>query len=477
MLYVSPGYERVWGRSLDSLYQAPNSFTENIVPEDRPKAFAAFEKQRRLEPFDVYYHIQRPDGSVIKIRDRGFPVKDDDGAIRTFVGVARDVTAAGKHAEAERLEAIGRLTGSLVHDFSNLLSIIGINATLMSNSPSLSDPVLRDRLNTILMTIKRTEDITRSLLAAARRQVLEPTVVDITALLRENEALLRTSSGPGIVLRLPQIGPAATIRVDPGALLRAVLNLIVNAREAMSGNGTLAIATDLVRLSGNEPMLSGAKLPPGPYAALTVKDDGPGMSPEIAARAFEPFFTTKQSGSGIGLSMVHGFARQSGGTACIESAPGRGTCVRLYLPMDIASQAAKPVPVGGDTSGSSGRVLVVDDEPDLAAGVCDLLATSGYSVQQAASGTEALSVLERDRFDLLLTDVAMRGMTGPELAKTAAEIYPGLAILLITGNPDSAIGVTRWPVLDKGTINVTLPTLVGRTLAEQAQARAGTGAQ
>jgi CheY-like chemotaxis protein len=250
------------------------------------------------------------------------------------------------------------------------------------------------------------------------------------------------------------------------------LNLIVNARDAMSGRGTLVISTDFPRLSGNEPELSAAQLPAGQYLAVRVKDDGPGMSREIAARAFEPFFTTKESGSGIGLPMVHGFARQSGGTAHIDTAPGRGTCITLYLPMETGSAAALPAPAPPDPATAVGRVLVVDDEPDLAAGMSDLLASNGYAVRQVRSGIEALSVLERDRFDVLLTDIAMRGMTGIELAEATARMQPDLAILLITGNPDSAREVTRWPVLDKAAITATLPAVIRRTIADQVQARA-----
>jgi PAS domain S-box-containing protein len=348
----------------------------------------------------------------------------------------------------ERLDALGQLTGGVAHDFNNLLTAVLGGAEEILDAVPAGHP-LREPAETILAGAERGAELTRRLLAFAREQPLKPRDVDVAAALSGMRGLLRRVAGDGVRLRLMMPEPAAPpliARTDPVQLETSVLNLVANARDAMPGGGPVTISAELRRV-GEE----AGGLAPGAYVAVAVADRGSGMPPDVLARAMEPFFTTKEvgRGTGLGLSMVYGFAQQSGGTAEIESVPGEGTTVRLLLP---AAQA-EALPEGAEPpavqSGHGERILVVEDDALVRAQLGMQLGNLGYRPDLAADAASALARLRAGpRFDLLLTDAVMPGgISGMQLATEAAALQPGIAVILTTGHGGAAEGA--WRVLRK----------------------------
>jgi signal transduction histidine kinase/ActR/RegA family two-component response regulator len=344
---------------------------------------------------------------------------------------------------AQRSEAIGQLTRGVAHDFNNLLSIVMGNVDLLERMPASNDKTL-GRLATIRAAAERGATLTSQLLAFARRQPLLPRAADLNALISGLRDLVQSAVGSRIKLQLrmrPDLGAAL---IDPAQIELVVLNLAINARDALPEGGVLTIETDLVE---QPPSATIEGLTPGPWVVLTVRDTGVGMEPEVAARAFEPFFTTKVvgQGSGLGLSQVHGVAHQLGGGAHIETAPGEGTAVHVYLPRATTEPVHSPdFPSRTPTDAvSPACVLVVDDDHAVRATTAALLAELGYHVLEAGGGAEALEVLEQEQpIHLMLTDVVMPAMTGPELARRARQQFPHLAVVFISGysDPDALSG-------------------------------------
>ncbi len=371
----------------------------------------------------------------------------------TFTDVTERRLAEHKLLEAEKMEAIGQLTGGLAHDFNNLLGIILGGLDMLGPHIAADEKAQRMR-DLAVRAANRAAEVTKSLLAVARKQPLSPTPVDIDAVLTEMMPLLRQSAGNAIEItdeRCEQCrsGQVQAI-VDTAGLGNALLNLVINARDAMPDGGRLLIETRLRDVTDQD-VGAPTGLAPGLYVTVSVSDSGHGIPPEVLAHVFEPFFTTKQKGkgTGLGLAMVYGFARQSGGTATVYSEPGVGTTFRLYLPAAIGAAVQ-----GGDVrplaSGGHGeRILVVDDEADLRDVTCRWLAEIGYAPVAAESPDQALELLAGSPFDLLLTDVVMPGTAGGvALAQAAAERRPTLRVLLCSGFTGGAV-VGRWPLLQK----------------------------
>ena len=363
--------------------------------------------------------------------------------------------AEGKLRQSQKLEAIGHLTGGIAHDFNNLLTVILGNIELLQDElpPGSSGGEL---LAVVARAADRGADLTGHLLAFARRQALAPHEVDVNALLGKMHALLARSIGEHIVTNLAPRRNAWPALIDPNQLETAVLNLVVNARDAMPEGGTIDIATANVSI-GSDPGQVDAS--PGDYVVVTVADSGTGMPPDVLAKAFDPFFTTKEpgKGSGLGLSMVYGFVRQSGGHVRLESTSGKGTRVCLYLPRAPSSTT---VQAGGDqpvlhARGGGETVLVVEDEPQVRQIAQAHLRSLGYQVLAAGNGAEALDILKSPaRIDLMLSDVVMPGgIDGRQLARQALEIRPGLPILLASGyapdGHDTPDGPGDLPMLHK----------------------------
>ena len=356
--------------------------------------------------------------------------------------------------ESERLEAVGRLAGGVAHDFNNLLSVILSYATLVMDQ--VDSPEVHADINEIHQAGLRAAALTRQLLAFSRKQALEPKVTDLNAVVAGIERMLRRLLGEHITIEIRAASDLGRVLADPGQLEQVIVNLAVNARDAMTTGGKLIVETDNVELdeSYTERHVS---VSPGSYVLLTISDTGPGMPEEIRARAFEPFFTTKgeDSGTGLGLATVYGIVKQSGGHVHLYSELGRGTSFKIYLPRVDAEAAsgelAAPISSGDET------VLIVEDEGAVRRAATRVLRAAGYQVLSAASGEEALALCERYNapIDLLLSDVVMPGMSGRELADELGRRYPNLAVLFTSGFTDDAI--THHGVLAPGTQLISKP--------------------
>ncbi len=395
-----------------------------------------------------------------------------DGSRMTTL-LVRDISdtlfAEQQLVQAQKLEAIGHLTGGLAHDFNNILGIIIGSLDLVA--PSIDHQPENELLAAALSAAHRGADITRALLAVARRRALKPQPTEINELIDEIIPLLRQSAGKSIELSFSNNARNAVCSIDAGALNNALVNLVINARDAMPQGGQILIytyTTDILPQALSAPL----ELKPGPYLVVGVDDNGAGMTPETAMRAFDPFFTTKERGrgTGLGLAMVYGFSRQSGGTARIQSAPGRGTSVQLLLPIAGVAVAKEQAKDSAQDLRGHARILLVDDEPTLLSVAAEWLKSLGHTVSCAADADAALAILAEHRFDLLLTDIVMPGsMNGLALVERCRGLYPEMAALVTTGFADGQAPAlrTRAPVLDKPYTKGTLGRAVLEALADR----------
>jgi two-component system cell cycle sensor histidine kinase/response regulator CckA len=387
------------------------------------------------------------------------PVHDEHGALSGVIGVATDVTAKevleAQLRQAVKMEAVGRLAGGIAHDFNNLLTAILSYADFLLTSLGVDHPA-REDAEEVRRAALKAADLTRQLLAFSRRQVLQPKLLDVNAIVVEMEKLLRRLIGEDVTLRTSLAGGLGVVRADPSQLEQVIVNLAVNARDAMPRGGTLTIETadadaDDVRAHGR------VTVPSGRYVMLRMSDTGEGMDAATRARLFEPFFTTKEHGrgTGLGLATVYGIVKQSGGFIWVDSAEGRGTTFTVHLPRAEAAgaPAAAPTPRRDARAGGETILLVEDDEA-----VRDLtrrtLVGQGYRVLEAANGTEALRLAAEHQgpLDLLLTDIVMPGIGGRALAETLGASRPGTAVLFVSG-------YTEDEVIRKGAEVANLPFL------------------
>lgn len=371
-------------------------------------------------------------------------IHDADGKLIGFGKITRDVTekreahlaleeARDQLAQAQKMETIGQVTGGIAHDFNNLLAAILSSLHLLEKQLP-PGPQARRLLDNALSATERGASLTQRLLTFARRQHLKPEIVDIPKLVTGMTDLLRRSIGPSVAIETRSSGGVTTALVDPTQLELAIFNLALNARDAMPGGGALAIDIAHEEVTGAG---AASELKPGAYVRITVRDTGIGMDEATLKRAIEPFFTTKGvgKGTGLGLSMVQGLAAQSGGAMRIESRLGDGTTVRVWLPAsDRVAAPSAPKPPDASEAVKGCRVLVVDDDPLVAMGTVAMLEDLGHTAVEVSSGRQALVLLGSDAaIDVVVTDQAMPGMTGTELAKRIREERPGLPIILATG--------------------------------------------
>jgi signal transduction histidine kinase len=347
--------------------------------------------------------------------------------------------------QAQRIEAVGQLTGGVAHDFNNLLTVMTGNIELIEAAPGL-DPATAERLAAMRAAAERGAMLTDRLLAFARRQPLVPRAVDLNGLIAGMRELLESALGARVRMETELAADLWPAMVDPAQIELVILNLAINARDAMPAGGVLTIETQNRRRG---PPSRPEEPAEGDYVMVSVRDTGTGMPPEVQARAFEPFFTTKPpgAGSGLGLSQVFGTARQSGGDVQIDSAPGQGTTVSVFLPRTSAA-VEEPTPAAAEEARASrALVLAVDDDEAVRGTTAAILQSLGYRVVEAASGEAALDILTRQRgIDLLLTDVVMPGISGVELARKARAAAPGLPIVFISGFADPAGSVGSPPL-------------------------------
>jgi signal transduction histidine kinase len=398
------------------------------------------------------------DGSVLgrirlSDRDAGDFTEDDEAilvqianvtsaAIENIRMAARERESAVQLRQAQKMESLGQLTGGVAHDFNNLLTVILGNADLLVEELDGTTPRQRTNAEMIQRAAERAADLTKRLLAFSRRQVLQPAEIDANALLTGMEGLLRRSLGAHVEVRFSLAADLWLTLADPSQTEIAILNLAINARDAMPDGGLLTISTANVQI--DLPAGPEGEAVSGPYVMISVRDAGTGMPPEVLARAVEPFFTTKEAGkgSGLGLSMVYGFAQQSAGHMRIESQPGRGTTVRLYLPQAVGTTATiASVVAPGEMPRGSERILLVEDDPLVRGYIEGTLRDLGYTVVGTGAGREALEKLDAGlAFDILVTDVILPGgMSGPMIAAEVRKRRAGIKVLYISGYTGDAM--------------------------------------
>ncbi len=422
-------------------------WSERIHPEDRAAAVASLSEffTRGGERWQHSYRFRRADGSFAHVLDRGVLITDPQGKSLRMVGGMTDLSQRLQLEEqlrqAQRMESIGQLTGGIAHDFNNLLTVIQGNAELLAERLT-ENSELQSLARMIDQASRRGADLTQRLLAFARKQALEPTAVDINELVLGMHDLLQRSLGTEVRIELALTEGLSPAMVDPAQLEGALLNLCINARDAMPEGGRLHLGTsEMQRQTGT--VATDSELPPGRYVSLTVSDSGTGISPENLPRVFEPFYTTKarDKGTGLGLSMVYGFVRQSRGQIEIESEPGQGTTIRIHLPC-VAEIESRPssTPTPPPRPGHGQLILLVEDEDLVRSYAQAQLEMLGYRVLVACDGSQALEMLrQHPDIDLLFTDVVMPGMSGRELADAARELRPDLPVLWTSGYSDDAL--------------------------------------
>jgi two-component system, cell cycle sensor histidine kinase and response regulator CckA len=457
-LYNSPSYEKILGYSPEDL--ANSSGLDQVHPEDRDKVMAASEEAqktgigRRLE-----YRMRHKDGSWRYLESTASVVKNAKGETERLVVVNRDVTDR-KQAEkelqereqqlrqAQKMEAVGRLSGGIAHDFNNLLSVIIGYADELDYSKGDTEK-LRKNAEQIKKAGLRAASLTRQLLAFSRQQVLQPRVLDLNGVVSEMAKMLQRLIGADVELALKLDPATGRVKADQSQLDSVIVNLVVNARDAMPEGGRLTIETNNVAVRQND-VDRISYVQPGSYVQLKVTDTGTGMSRETMAHIFEPFFTTKEKGkgTGLGLSTVYGIVKQSGGYIWVTSEPGKGASFQIYLPRETSATSTLVTKTHSAPTGDSSTVLVVEDEDSLRELISDVLSRNRYRVLIAKDGAQALQVARAHRhpIQLLLTDVVLPGISGLVLAKQLALEKPGVRILYMSGYSDfNAFGSSSLP--------------------------------
>ncbi|WP_164018067.1 response regulator [Pyxidicoccus trucidator] len=408
----------------------------------------------------VYQPVVEPDGSISGVFVQGHDITEQKRAQDELRGyrehlenLVRERTRALEDSEAERrqteaalrqaqkMEAVGKLTGGVAHDFNNLLQVIGGNLQLMDRELG-GNAQARRRVATAMGAVDRGARLASQLLAFARQQPLDPTVINLGRLVRDMDDLLRRALGEDIELETVIGGGLWNTFADPNQLENVILNLAINARDAMEGEGRLTIEAGNAMLDDHYAQLH-PDAAAGQYVLLAISDTGCGMPPEIMERAFEPFFTTKPEGrgTGLGLSMVYGFVKQTGGHIKIYSEVGHGTTIKIYLPRSLQVELPRSEPVPEQVEGGTETLLVVEDDAEVRATAVELLTELGYRVLKASDGQSALAIIQSGiPIDLLFTDVVMPGpVRSPELARHARTLLPDLEVLFTSGYTENAI--------------------------------------
>ncbi len=452
--YVSPAYEHIWGRPIAELYAQPRQWTEAILPEDRARVLAAREELDRGKDYRIEYRIQRPDGTVLWIEDRSCLIRTPNDGTRRAVGVAWDITPRrqleAQLLQAQKMEAVGQLAGGMAHDFNNVLAVvIGYARLLLDHGTMPPDSI--EPLTQIFIAGTRAANLTRQLLVFSRNQPVNRRPIDLNEVAREFSMMLRRLIGEHITLELALSPDRCSAEADAGMIEQVLMNLGVNARDAMTGGGKLAIATSQLTIDDPAERHHPAARR-GEFVCLSVRDTGCGIAPGDLQRIFEPFFTTKEvgHGTGLGLAMAFGIVQQHQGWIEVESVVGSGTCFRILLPAVPHAAAVVAEPLGRTTAACRGSetVLLVEDEPAVRELAATILRGSGYRVLQACSGVDALEVWKwhGSRIVLLVTDLVMPdGLGGVELAARLRKEKPTLRVVLTSGYANESIGAEFRP--------------------------------
>jgi PAS domain S-box-containing protein len=437
MLYVSPAYSKIWGRPTDSLYASPRTWIDAVHPDDREAVMLAAGTKRGLGTFDETYRIVRPDGTIRWIRDRGFPVRDDAGRIYRYVGTAEDITDRKKlheqYLRAQRLESIGMLAAGIAHDLNNVLAPVLMATPMLREHVTGADDL--EMLTTVERSAKRGAALVKQILGFAHGISGEPTPIQSKHLLNDVAAIIQETFPKSIQLETHIPKDLWIVNGNPTQIHQVLLNLCVNARDAMPAGGTLTLRGEnrvLDELSSLA--VEGAR--PGRWLVLQVEDNGSGIDPAILAHIWEPFYTTKTAdkGTGLGLSTVRGIVETHRGFTVLSTQAGKGTRFSVYLPVSDgvpgSEQVAPPAPRGGGEF-----ILVVDDEANIREMVKTIVSRHGYRVLAAVDGIEAISALAQQvgEIDLVVTDMVMPRLGGQQLIDVIRRLNPEAKVLAISG--------------------------------------------
>jgi two-component system cell cycle sensor histidine kinase/response regulator CckA len=443
MLYISPSVERLYGFPPEAMRRNTRVWLEVIHPDDRARVATYLPSLLSTGRAAAEYRIVHADGSVRWVHDTAWAVRDGGGRTVRFDGIVRDVTEQrsleAQFRQSQKMEAVGLLAGGIAHDFNNLLTAVGGYAEILLAGLNGGD-ARRRHAEAIQRATERAATLTRQLLAFSRRQVLQPAAFDVNGLLEDLQPLLERLVGADVEVVIKTAPERVTVLADPGQIEQVVMNLVVNARDAMPSGGLLTLRAEAVTIARGR---DGDGLPVGTYACVSVSDTGGGMDDAVRARIFEPFFTTKGmgKGSGLGLSTAYGIVRQSGGDIEVDSAPGAGTTFRVLLPF----HEGVPFSAAGAATSASfagrGTILLVEDEDAIRELAGEVLAAAGFEVLTARDGREALDVAQgaTGAIRLVVTDVVMPHMGGIELVAALASVLPDAAIVYMSGYSETVV--------------------------------------
>ncbi len=456
------GHVTYWNRSAERLFGwsareaiGTSIFELTVLPSTGQEAAEIMDALRRGEAWSGELEVRRKDGSSFPAQVTDTPLLDPQGELLGVVGVSRDLTERKametRVREAQKLEAIARLAGGVAHDFNNMLTAILGNAQIMRDDLRVAAEQ-EESLAEIEEAAGRATELTRHLLAFSRQQVMEPEVVSLESAIRSIEPVLARLAGGQIDLTVTSGTAVGSVEVDRSQLDQAITNLVANARDAMPDGGAIRIEVDDIDVDASSRAPS-KDIPAGGYVLLTVSDTGPGIGSDILPHIFEPFFTTKSTSAGLGLSTVHGIIRQSGGHIRVDTEPGRGTTVAVYLPRidrHPAGPRVRPAAAKPEKSTGGETILVCEDEPAVRRLARRALGRQGYSVLEAGTGVEALEVLEAlsEPVDLVISDVVMPEMGGFELVSRLRQQYPDLPVILMSGYPTREVFKDGGPQVD-----------------------------
>lgn len=442
----NPAAERIFGFRKDEVLGMGPPY-EKIVPESfRAEAAPLL---ARIQAGDMGAHSVNPnltkDGRTITCEWFNTPLLDEGGRFTGLLCLAQDLTERllleEQFMQAQKMEAVGQLAGGVAHDFNNLLTIISGYSELLLDMMGTGNS-MRESVTAISEASERAASLTRQLLAFSRKTVLSPKVLDLNDVVRETEKLLRRLIGEDVLLTTVLDAKISKVKVDPGQLGQILMNLAVNARDAMTKNAKLTIETRNVVLDREYSLLR-PDVKPGSYVMLSVSDNGIGMTAEVKARIFEPFYTTKQpgEGTGLGLAVVLGIVKQSNGHVDVDSEPGLGTTFKIYFPSAVEKQSASNAIDPSTPRRGTEKILLVEDEDGVRGLAVLALQTYGYKVLAACNGKEMMRLVEQHKsgFDLMVTDVVMPGMSGPDLAKSLRPLFPLMKVVYCSGYTDDAV--------------------------------------
>lgn len=462
VLYISPAYSTIWGRTCESLYESSQRWSETIHPEDRLQVLEAAKTKQKAGDYDETYRILRPDGAVRWIRDRAYPVRSAEGDVYRIVGIAEDITdrktMEAQFLRAQRTETVGRLAGGVAHDINNILAPIMMASSLLRMG---MDPVETEKtLSMIETSAQRGADVVKQLLLFRRGLEGQRSVVRLPELVQEIAKIVQKTFLKNIQLSVTAPEESWPVVGDATQLHQVLLNLCVNARDAMPDGGELTLDVQNCELDtkgvGENP-----EARPGCYVRLTVTDTGVGISSEILGQIFDPFFTTKPigQGTGLGLSTVLGIVKSHGGFLQVKSDLGQGSTFDVYLPASPGLVQPDPAPLAPVLPAGQGEmILIVDDEEHIRETLCRTLCLHGYQVQSAKDGAEAIDLFTKHANDikLVLSDVDMPSMDGPTLIGLLRKKNPQLKVIISSGIAGSTLSHSRTAELNASGLTTLL---------------------